>query len=132
MEMPPLLSSRPEETQLVVAIAVPSVFGIVTGILLGVSEPVYLLLSLLGIAGGFFAGLEHRGPAEGAIRGFAGGLLFGVFIIAAHTFSGMDPKAHLPEPEALLVVITTVFGIGLGALGGWFRERRALRVTAPG
>lgn len=132
MEMPPLLSSRPQETQLVLAIAVPSVFGIVTGVVLGLSEPAYLVLSLLGIAGGFFAGLEQRGAGEGAMRGFAGGLLFGVFIIAAHTFSGMDPKAKLPHPEGLLPVITTVLGIGLGALGGWFRERRTLSATAPG
>lgn len=124
MEMPPLLSSRSEEQQLVLAIAVPSVFGLVTGILLGVSEPAYLVLSLLGIGGGFFAGLEHGTPSEGALRGFAGGLLFGTFIIAAHRFSGMDAKAELPHPEALLIVITTLFGIGLGALGGRVRRKR--------
>jgi hypothetical protein len=132
MEMPPLLKSRSQETQLVLVIAVPAVYGIVTGILLGVSEPAYLVLSLLGIGGGFFAGLEHGSAAEGAIRGFAGGLLFGTFIIAAHTFSGMDPKAQLPEPEALLVVITTVFGIGLGAWGGRVRGRRAAVPAVPG
>jgi hypothetical protein len=129
MEMPPLLSSRPQETQLVLAIAVPAVFGIVTGIALGVSEPAYLLLSILGIGGGFFAGFEHRGAAEGAIRGFAGGLLFGTFIIATHVFSGMDAKAKLPHPQGLLIVITTLFGIGLAAWGGSRRAKR-MRGTA--
>jgi len=109
------------------ALVVPSVFGIVTGIFLGVSEIVYLLLSILGIAGGFLAGKEHIGASEGATRGFTGGILFGTFILAAHAATGLERKAHLPEPEIVLVVITTVFGIILGALGGRSREKSARR-----
>lgn len=131
MELPPLLSSRPPAAQILIGDIVPALFGIVTGIMLGVSEIAYLLLSVLGIGGGYFAGLEHRGPGEGAGRGFVGGILFGAFILAAHEASGMDAKAHLPEPHILLVVITTVFGIGLGALGGWSRERRTRRALPP-
>jgi hypothetical protein len=46
--------------------------------------------------------------------------------------TGLDRKADLPEPEILLVVITTLFGIGLGALGGRSREKLESRAgTAP-
>ncbi len=67
---------------------------------------------------------EHIGGEEGALRGFTGGLLFGTFILVAHELSGSDPKADLPEPEMLLVVLTTVLGVGLGALGGRSRAKR--------
>lgn len=127
MKLPPRFDSRSESEQLLLAIAVPAIFGIVTGVVLGLSEIAYLVLSLLGILGGYFAGLEHRGGDEGALRGFAGGFLFGSFILAAHGISGMDPKAELPHPEILLVVITTLAGIGLGALGGRARRRRERR-----
>ena len=108
----------------------PVVFGLVTGIVLGLSELGYLILSLLGIAGGFFAGLEHRGAEEGVIRGLTGGLLFGTFILFGHAFIGGEAKADLPHPEILLVVITTVAGGLLGALGGWRRGRRTAQPQA--
>jgi hypothetical protein len=131
MRQPDLLESHSPETQLILALAVPSVFGVVTGIFLGISEVIYLVLSILGIAGGYMAGKEHIGAREGAIRGFTGGILFGTFILAAHALTGLERKAHLPEPEILLVVITTAFGIGLGALGGRSREKSESRATAP-
>ena len=117
--------------QIVLGVVVPSTFGLVCGVLLGVSEPAYLVLSVLAIAGGYFAGLEHRTAAEGALRGLNGGLLFGVFILFAHEFSGSEPKLELPEPEVLLVVLTTVLGALLGALGGRSRARRARQAPAP-
>ena len=127
MRLPPTLLSHPPGTQLVLAIVVPAVFGVICGILVGVNETAYLVLSLLAIGGGYFAGLEHRGAAEGAIRGLNGGLLFGVFILFAHEFANTEPKAELPDPKILLVVITTVLGAGLGALGGRSRARRERR-----
>jgi len=129
MRQPDLLESHPPQLQLILAIVVPAVFGIVTGILLGVSEIVYLVLSILGIGGGYMAGKEHVGASEGALRGFTGGILFGTFILAAHALTGLERKAHLPEPEILLVVITTVFGVGLGALGGRAREKTESRTA---
>ena len=132
MRQPDLLESHSPERQMILMLVVPAVFGIVTGILLGVSEIVYLVLSILGIGGGYMAGKEHIGARDGAIRGFTGGILFGTFILAAHALTGLDRKAHLPEPEILLVVLTTVFGIGLGALGGRSREKIESRAaTAP-
>ena len=129
MRQPDLLDSHSPETQMIIAIVVPSVFGIVTGVFLGISEIIYLLLSVLGIAGGYMAGKEHVGAREGALRGFTGGILFGTFILAAHAMTGLERKANLPEPEILLVVITTVFGIGLGALGGRSREKSESRAA---
>jgi hypothetical protein len=121
---PELFSQRSAGAQVATGVAVPAVFGIVTGIVLGLSGAGYLVLSLLGIAGGFAAGLEHRDGEEGLVRGVTGGLLFGTFILFGHEFLGGEAKADLPEPEILLVVITTIAGGLLGALGGWRRGRR--------
>jgi hypothetical protein len=129
MRQPDLLESHPPRLQLILALVVPAVFGILAGILLGISEIAYLVISVLAIGGGYFAGKEHIGASEGATRGFTGGILFGTFILAGHALTGMERKAHLPEPEILLVVITTVFGIGLGALGGRSREKIESRAT---
>jgi hypothetical protein len=129
MRQPDLLESHPPRLQLILALVVPAVFGLITGVVLGVSEIGYLVLSVLGIAGGFLAGMEHVGAEEGALRGFTGGILFGTFILAGHALTGLERQAHLPEPEILLVVITTVFGIGLGALGGRARAKRQARTT---
>jgi hypothetical protein len=121
---PELFSQRSAGAQVVTAIVVPIAFGVVTGVMLGISEAGYLLLSLAGIAGGFVAGLEHRGAEEGVVRGLTGGLLFGTFILFGHAFLGGEAKADLPHPEILLVLITTLAGGLLGALGGWRRGRR--------
>ncbi len=128
--LPPLLSSRSDPMQIVLAMVVPALFGLVAGVVLGLSEPAYLALSLLAALGGLGAGLEHLGAREGAIRGLAGGLLFGTFILAGHDLSALAPKAHLPEPEVVLVVLTTLFGSGFGAAGGLVRVRRVRAAAA--
>ncbi len=120
---PPLLYPRPPAEQLVVAVAVPVVFGVFTGLTLGWSEPLYLVLSILGIAGGFLAGMEHDSPLEGIYRGLLGGLLFGSAILIAHGLADTEPKAELPDPEVLLIVITA----GFGTLLGWLGARRRAR-----
>ncbi|MFL5868356.1 MAG: hypothetical protein ACJ766_14750 [Thermoleophilaceae bacterium] len=122
---PELFSQRSAGAQVVTGVVVPAAFGLVTGIVLGVSGAGYLLLSLLAVAGGVLAGFEHRAGEEGLVRGVTGGLLFGSFILFAHAFIGGKAKTNLPSPEILLVLITTVVGGLLGALGGWRRGRRA-------
>lgn len=126
---PPLFDHHPAPVQILLGIVGPIIAGVIGGVLLVVSEPIYLVYSVLMIAAGYFGGLEHVGGEEGALRGFTGGLLFGTFILFAKEISGSDPKAHLPEPEIVLVVITTVLGIGLGALGGRSRGKREARTT---
>lgn len=129
--MPPLLSSRPPALQVVIADALPALFGVVVGLLLISSKEGYLIGSIIGIGGGFFAGLEHRTPPEGAMRGLVGGTLFGLCILAVKEISGGDPKAELPDPAALLMVLTVGFGSLLGALGGWTRARHISRENPP-
>jgi len=119
---PHLLYSRPSGEEFVVAVVVPIVYGVITGLTLGWSEPVYLVLSISGIAGGYLAGMEHDVPLEGVYRGLLGGLLFGSSILVAHGVADTAPKADLPDPEALLLVITSGFGVLLGWLGA---RRRA-------
>ena len=126
---PPLFAHHPAPVQILLGIVGPIVAGVIGGVLLVVSEPIYVVYSVLMIAAGYFGGLEHIGGEEGALRGFTGGLLFGTFILFAKEISGSDPKAHLPHPEVMLVVITTVLGIGLGALGGRSRGKREARTT---
>lgn len=128
--MAPLLSSRPFKLQVVLAAVIPALFGVGGGVLLGTSEPGYQALSLLAAVGGLGAGLEHLGVRSGLRRGLVGGSCFGLAILITHgTFFDGHPKAHVPEPEILLAVLTTAFGAGLGALGGRLRAR--LERTAP-
>ena len=125
--LPPLMSEHPRGTQILLMGVVPAIYGAITGFFLGVSEPVYVVLSLLGILGGFAAGFDHLGAGAGARRGIIAGLVFGGFILIAHELHGKDAKAELPEPAILLVVITTVLAVGFAALGGWLRQRAARR-----
>lgn len=122
---PHLLHTRSARDEFIAAIVVPVVFGLITGLTLGWSEPVYLVLSFLGIAGGYAAGMEHDVALEGLYRGILGGLLFGTSILLAHQLSDAEPKAHLPHPEMVLVVITTLFGAVLGTLGARARAKRS-------
>ena len=123
MKTSPLLEERSRPAQAVLALVVPAAYGVVTGYFLGVSESTYVILSVLAVVGGVGAGFDHRGAAAGAKRGLLGGVLFGAFVLIAHEIHGATAKAHLPEPAILLVVITAVLGVALGALGGWLRGR---------
>ena len=120
-----LLRERPLPVQIVLALVVPAAFGALAGWLLGVNEVAYLIVSVLAIGGGYFAGREHMGAGEGALRGLVGGALFGGFILLVHEAIGKEPKADLPHPEILLLAITVVFGVVLGALGGRATKRKA-------
>ena len=102
---------------------IPALFGALCGWLLGVNEIAYLVFTVAAIAGGYFAGQEHDGWLEGALRGIVGGTLFGGFILIVHELLGDEPKAELPHPKSLLLVITVGFGVILGALGGRARHR---------
>jgi len=125
MKLPPLLGERTRALEFVLLVVVPSVGGAIGGVLLGVSEIAYLVYSVLAVAAGYFGGLEHVGGWNGFYRGLIGGLLFGNFILIAHGVGfDSEPKAHLPDPDVLLVVITTVLGCLLGALGGRSRAKR--------
>jgi hypothetical protein len=120
-----LLRERPLPVQIVLALVVPAAFGALAGWLLGVNEVAYLVVSVLAILGGYFAGREHMGAGEGALRGLVGGALFGGFILLVHEATGKEPKAELPDPEIIVLAITVVFGVVLGAMGGAATKRKA-------
>ena len=120
----PLLSERPAGEQIFIVLVLPSIFGAICGVLLGISAGVYTVLTLLGILGGIAAGYDHPTASEGALRGIAGGALFGTFILLSHAITGEDAKAKLPEPHILLPIATAIISVGLGAIGGALRARQ--------
>jgi hypothetical protein len=123
VRLPPLLKDHPRWLQFLLAVALPVAYGAVTGYFLGVSEVTYLVLSILGVLGGIGAGFDHMGAKIGFRRGIVAGLLFGSSILIAHEVHGADAKADLPDPETVLVAVTTGLGGAFGALGGWLRKR---------
>ncbi|HEY1277289.1 MAG TPA: hypothetical protein VGF25_20445 [Thermoleophilaceae bacterium] len=133
MHLPPLLVERPFGLQVVIAIAVPSLFGLVTGLALSWNEIAYLILAVpIGLLGGFFAGIEHRGAEEGLLRGVIGGLLFGSCILYGLEIANAEPKANIGDPQAGLVFVTTFFGAIMGALGGRYRLRKERQLETSG
>jgi hypothetical protein len=119
----PLLAERPPGEQAFIVLVLPALFGAVCGVLLGISAGIYTVLTLLGILGGIVAGYDHATASEGALRGVAGGSLFGTFILLAHAIAGTHAKAKVPEPHIVLPIATTVIAIVLGAIGGAIRAR---------
>jgi hypothetical protein len=125
MPLPPAFDDRSPVEQIIGAVVVPMVFGLVTGFALGWNEVVYYLLAgPLAIAGGFVGGMEHRGADDGLVRGAMSGLVFGSFILLGLEIVNEEPEAYLGEPQAGLVFVTTIVGAILGALGGAYRARR--------
>jgi hypothetical protein len=130
MPLPPLLLSRSLPAQIALAIVLPIAYGLLTGYVLGTSETLYLILSILGIVGGLGAGFDHASTDEGFIRGILGGLQFGVAILVAHSISGDVAKASLPHPHIILPIITVILGALFGALGASLRARAERRRAA--
>ncbi|HEV3228832.1 MAG TPA: hypothetical protein VGY97_05100 [Solirubrobacteraceae bacterium] len=131
MKAPPLLASRSPVIQVVFAVVVPAAYGLLCGVILGVSSGAYVVLTVLAALGGVAAGYDHADVLEGAGRGLAGGLLFGTFILFGHAVAGTHAKASLPHPHVVLPIVTTVGGVLLGILGAAVRGRRERRETAP-
>jgi hypothetical protein len=132
MHLPPAFEDRPFGLQLLGLVVVPMIFGLLSGLALGWSEVLYLIMvGPIALLGGFIGGIEHRGWEDGFVRGVLGGLVYGSFILLGHKIAGTDPKADLPDPQVGLVILTTVVGGILGGLGGRFRARREGVEPAP-
>jgi hypothetical protein len=127
----PLFSTRPPVAQFVGALLVPAAFGAVCGIVLGTSAPAYWLLQGLGAIGGILGGMEHPTAADGADRGFLGGLVFGSFLLLAHAIAGTEAQASLGNWPGLLIGFTAIAGALLGALGGAIRAARTPSADRP-
>ena len=125
MSLPPAFEERNAAQQIIGAVVVTMVFGLLTGFALGWNEiAYYILVGPIALAGGFLGGMEHRGADEGLVRGAMGGLVYGSFILLGLEILNDEPEAHLGEPRAGLVLVTTIVGAILGALGGAYRVRR--------
>lgn len=120
---PVLIDERSTPLELGLIIGGPILGGILAGLALGISEALYLVVSIIAIAGGYTAGMEHAGAVEGLYRGIIGGLLFGTTILLTNAVVDVAPKADLPDPAVWLIAITGVLGSVLGALGGRWRAR---------
>ena len=133
MKLPPTFDERPFWLQVLGGIVVPVVFGLVSGFALGWSELLYyVLVGPIAIAGGFLGGTEHRSIEDAVVRGAIGGLVYGSFILIGHEIANNEPKAHLPDPQAGLALVTTLGGAILGALGAYWRTRHERRVALGG
>jgi hypothetical protein len=130
VKLAPVLSEHPRPVQFLLAFVVPALYGALTGYFLGVSESLYLILSVVGIVGAVGAGLDHVGARAGAARGVIAGSVFGAAILIAHEIDGAEAEAHLPEPAVLLVAVTTILAVAFAALGGWLRERTVNKQAA--
>src|SRR5918992_4608597 len=131
MSLPPAFEERSAAQQIIGAVVVTMIFGLVTGFALGWNEiAYYALVGPIALAGGFVGGMEHRGGDEGALRGAMGGLLFGSFILLGLEITGEEPEAHLGDPQAGLVFVTTIVGAIVGGLGGSYRRRRERALEA--
>jgi hypothetical protein len=118
-------SELPAAVRFQLAVFGPFLFGAVCGFLLGESETGWWIAQAVAALAGFAGGFEHSGPRPAALRGLVAGALFGLGIVAGDAISGDAPLAKAPEPIGLIVVLTTVVGTGLGALGGFLRRRSA-------
>jgi len=130
MRNSPLFRERPRLHQVILGLVVPTAFGALAGVMLGVSAAAYWVIGLIAFVGGILAGFEHADGWDGAARGLVGGTLYGTGLLLAHAIAGTDAKVSLPDFEPILVVVTAIIGVLLGALGGKIRgsamERRGL------
>jgi hypothetical protein len=112
--------------QIVLGGVIPAIFGVVAGILIGVSTGAYWAIAAVVAIGGIIAGFEHQDGWGGADRGLVGGAIYGAALLIAHAVAGTHAKVSLGSFPPFLAVLTAIIGMLLGALGGWFaRSQRA-------
>ncbi len=130
MRSSPLFRERPRWAQVILGLVVPTAFGAVAGVVLGVSAGAYWVIGLVATVGGVLAGFEHADGWDGADRGLVGGTLYGTGLLVAHAIAGTDAQVSLPGFAPILIVFTAIIGMLLGALGGRIRggamQRRGL------
>jgi hypothetical protein len=133
MYSPVLLRDRPLHLQILLGGVFPALLGGLQGVLIGVSAAAYWAVAVLAGIGAFVAGFEHRDGWGGADRGLVGGAIYGTALLVVHAIVGTHAKVSLGSFPPLLVVITAIFGMLLGAAGGKIariqRERAGARVA---
>ncbi len=102
----------------------PSVFGLLCGLALGLSAPLYLVGVVLSLFGGVGGGAQYASRRDALLRGLVAGTLFGLFILLGFELGGEDEaKVDLPDPHILLLVLTIVPSLFLHWLGWKLRPR---------
>jgi hypothetical protein len=128
---PTLFRDRARPVQIVLGGVIPAIFGVVAGILIGVSTGAYWAIAAVVAIGGIIAGFEHQDGWGGADRGLVGGAIYGAALLIAHAIAGTHAKVSLGSFPPFLAVLTAIIGMFLGALGGWFaRSQRARHGSA--
>ena len=113
------------------ALLLPSGFGLLCGLALGVSAPLYLIGAVLALLGGIGGGAQYASRRDALIRAFVGGALFGIFILLGFELGGEDKaKVHLPDPHVVLLLFTIVPSFFLHWLG-WRLRPRLLGTSRP-
>lgn len=118
-------SERSRNTQILLAIVIPFVFGAIVGVVLGWSAGVYWVLSLIAAIGAVLGGLEHPDARSGSLRGLVMGILYGCGLLLAHAVAGTHAKVSLGSFPPFVIVIDAVVGAILAAIGGFLSQRRS-------
>jgi hypothetical protein len=106
------------------AIVLPALFGLLCGLALGVSAPLYLVGVVIALLGGIGGGAQYASRRDALIRGLVAGSLFGIFILLGFELGGEDEaKVDLPDPHILLLLLTIIPSIPLHWLGWKLRPR---------
>lgn len=106
------------------ALILPSVFGLLCGLALGISAALYLVGVIIALLGGIGGGAQYASRRDAILRGLVAGTLFGVFILLGFELGGEDEaKVELPHPHIVLLVFTIVPSLFLHWLGWRLRPR---------
>jgi hypothetical protein len=106
------------------ALILPSAFGLLCGLALGVSAALYLVGVILALLGGIGGGAQYARRGDAVLRGLVAGTLFGAFILLGFELGGEDEaKVDLPDPHVVLLVFTIVPSLFLHWLGWRLRPR---------
>ncbi len=106
------------------ALVLPSGFGLLCGLALGISGALYLIGVILALLGGIGGGAQYARRSDALLRGLVAGTLFGVFILLGFELGGEDEaKVDLPDPHIVLLVFTVVPSLFLHWLGWRLRPR---------
>lgn len=106
------------------ALILPSVFGLLCGLALGVSGLLYLIGVVLALLGGIGGGAQYARRSDALLRGLVAGALFGAFILIGFELGNeSEAKVDLPDPHVVLLVFTIVPSLFLHWLGWRLRPR---------
>lgn len=100
------------------AVGAALVWGLLCGLALGASAALYIAGGIIASLGAIVGGMQHADLRGALLRGTAGGLTFGLAVLAGWQLSGGGEAAvALPHPAIGLLVFTVVPGLALNALG---------------